>query len=112
MKTEQRLQLLSSVASKALKLLSFRIKSSKKFGASQGGALKKKNSNTFTGIGTRTTVNYLNNNFSKKKVNLASISSIARNFFFFRAKRKYKDIKVTEPLLENIIWHTLKIKMF
>jgi hypothetical protein len=42
MKTEQRLQLLSSVASKALKLLSFRIKSSKKFGASQGGALKKK----------------------------------------------------------------------
>jgi hypothetical protein len=108
---EQRLQLLSSVASKASKLLSFRIKSSKKFGASQGGDFKKK-SNTFTGIGTRTTVNYLNNNFSKKKVNLASISSIARNFFFFRAKRKYKDIKVTEPLLVNIIWHTLKIKMF
>ena len=98
---EQRIQLLSSVAPKASKLFSFRIKSGKKFGASQGGDFNKKIFQILLqGISIRTISNYLNDNFSKKKWPSASMHSIVRSSFF-SGKRKYKNI-IQETSFEAI----------
>ena len=114
--------MLSSMAQQESESLSYRIKSGKKFAASNGGDFNKKIygydsvdgrpvineeqailvSKMFEmllqGIGLRSISNYLNINYVTKRWTSASVHSIVKNSFFC-GKRKYKDIIIDVPAI-------------
>ena len=114
--------MLSSMAQQESQSLSYRIKSGKKFAASNGGDFNKKiygydsvdgrpviNEEDailvrkmfemlLQGIGARSVSNYLNINYSTKRWTSASVHSIVKNSFFC-GERKYKDIIIEVPAI-------------
>jgi site-specific DNA recombinase len=114
--------MLSSMAQQESQSLSYRIKSGKKFAASNGGDFNKKiygydsldgrpaiNEEDailvrkmfemlLQGIGARSISNYLNLNYSTKRWTSASVHSIVKNSFFC-GERKYKDIIIEVPAI-------------
>ncbi len=115
--------MLSNIAEQESKTLSYRIKSGKKYSASQGGGfnqkiygynkgkdgkpeideekailIRKMFEMLIQGIGTRTIANYLNENYETKEWKPASVHSIVRNSFYC-GKRKYKDMIIDVPAI-------------
>ncbi|MCZ4693307.1 recombinase family protein [Ancylomarina euxinus] len=115
--------MLSSMAQQESISLSHRIKSGKQFAASQGGCfsakiygydkgsdgkpvinegesilVKKMFELLLNGVGVRTIVNYLNENYETKEWKTGSVHSIVRNSFYC-GKRKYNDSIIKVPAI-------------